>query len=137
LASVIRIGGEIAKFFPADGGITAGVLVGTSAAIGAAQSVAKTAQGFARDGIIGGGDKTRSKSSKHKEYMNHTRSLYQFLDSIPKPVTPLQEGKVTAGNQLVTATGANVSSIYATDYNDGAAVQAQVTSIVEAMKAGR
>ncbi len=137
LASVIRIAGEIAKFFPADGGITAGVLVGTSAAIGAAQSVAKLVQGLAREGTIGGGDTSRSKSSKHKEYLNHTRSIYQYLDSVPKPVTRIHEGKVTAGKQLVTATGANTSSLYQVDYTNSKAVQGQVDGIVDAMKKGR
>src|SRR5690606_27475876 len=50
--NILSLAGEIAKFFPADGGITAGVLLGASAGVGAALSAGKFIQGVARNHAI-------------------------------------------------------------------------------------
>lgn len=135
--SLLSVAGEIAKFFPADGGITAGVLLGASAGIGAAQSAGKFIQGFARDHEILGGDANRSGKSKHKEYVNHTRSIYEFLSTIPQPVTEASKAKVSRAESLLKSTGANLATVYKTDYTAPASITNQVEHIVESMKAGR
>ncbi|MES2004825.1 MAG: DUF4157 domain-containing protein [Bacteroidota bacterium] len=135
--SLIRIAGEIAKFFPADGGITAGVLIGTSAAVGAAQSAAKFIQKQARNNGVLGGDTNRSEKAKHKEYVTHTRTIYQYLSSVPQPVLAEHAPKVKTGEQLLKSTGVNLGTVYATDYSNGSDVNKQVSLIVETMKTGR
>ena len=135
--SLLSVAGEIAKFFPADGGITAGVLLGASAGIAAAQSAGKFIQGFARDHEILGGDANRSGKSKHKEYVNHTKSIYEFLNTIPQPVMEASKAKVSRAESLLKATGANLATVYKTDYTMPASITNQVEHIVESMKAGR
>ncbi len=135
-ANLLAIAGEIAKFFPADGGITATVLLGTSAAIGAAQSAAKFIQGFARDRGILGADQNRSGAQKQKEYVNHTRTLYQYMGSID-PATEEKKPKVTRAEQMLRATGVNTSAVYATEYDNATSKTGQVKQIIEAMKTGR
>jgi hypothetical protein len=135
--SLLSVAGEIAKFFPADGGITAGVLLGASAGIGAAQSAGKFLQGFARDHEILGGDANRSGKSKHKEYVNHTKAIYEYLATIPQPVTEGSKAKVSRGESLLKATGANLATVYKTDYSMPASITSQVDHIVTSMKAGR
>ena len=135
--SLLAVAGEIAKFFPADGGITAGVLLGASAGIGAAQSAGKFLQGVARNNAILGGDANRSEKSKHKEYVNHTKSIYEYLSSIPQPVTEASKAKVSRGESLLKATGANIATVYKADYAMPASITTQVDHIVTSMKAGR
>jgi hypothetical protein len=135
--SMLSLAGEIAKFFPADGGVTAGILLGASAAIGAAQSAGKFIQGVARNNGILGGDTNRSSSSKHKEYVNHTRSIYEFFSSVPQPTLEAHKPKVNRCEQLLRATGVTMSSVYDTDYSKAGSVTKQVNLIIDAMKAGR
>ncbi|MDP3468476.1 MAG: DUF4157 domain-containing protein, partial [Daejeonella sp.] len=135
--NLLGMAGEIAKFFPADGGITAGVLLGASAAIGAAQSAGKFIQGLARDKGVLGGDTNRSSKNKHKEYVNHTKTIYEFFNSIPQPVVAAQKPKVDRCEQLLKSTGVNLNTVYATDYGDDTSVNNQVGHIVSSMKAGR
>lgn len=135
--NLLSIAGEIAKFFPADGGVTAGVLLGASAGIGGVQAAGKFIQGLARDKGILGGDTNRSSASKHKEYVNHTKSIYEFLNNIEQPVTKAASAKVSRAESLIKATGANMETVYKTDYTKDESVTDQAKHIVEAMKAGR
>jgi hypothetical protein len=135
--SMLSLAGEIAKFFPADGGVTAGILLGASAAVGAAQSAGKFIQGVARNNGILGGDTNRSSSSKHKEYVNHTRSIYEFFSTVPQPTLEEHKPKVNRCEQLLRATGVTMASVYDTDYSNTGSVTKQVNLIVDAMKAGR
>ncbi|MES2373012.1 MAG: DUF4157 domain-containing protein [Bacteroidota bacterium] len=134
--NLLAIAGEIAKFFPADGGITAGVLLGASAAIGAAQSAGKFIQGLARNNGVLGGDTNRSDTQKHKEYVNHTRTIYEYMSAID-PVSEANKAKVQRSDQLVRSTGVNISAVYATEYENTTSKKAQVNLIVDSMKAGR
>ena len=135
--SMLSLAGEIAKFFPADGGVTAGILLGASAAIGAAQSAGKFIQSVARDKGILGGDTNRSSSSKHKEYVNHTRSIYEFFSTVPQPTLEEHKPKVTRCEQLLRSTGVTLATVYDTDYSNTGSVTKQVNNIIDAMKAGR
>lgn len=135
--NILSLAGEIAKFFPADGGITAGVLLGASAGVGAALSAGKFIQGVARNHAILGGDANRSDAAKHKEYVNHTQTIYEFLNNINQPVTEAEKPKVDRGEQILRATGVNMATVLGTDYNDSKSVTRQVNLIVDAMKAGR
>jgi hypothetical protein len=134
--SVLAVAGEIAKFFPADGGITATVLLGASAAIGGVNSAAKFINTQARNRGILGADTNRSSSQKHKEYVNHTRSLYQYMQSAA-PASEGNKAKVQRAEQLLKATGVNTAAVYATEYDNASSKNEQVNLIVEAMKAGR
>jgi hypothetical protein len=135
--NLLTMAGEIAKFFPADGGITAGVLIGAAAASGAVQSAGKFIQKLARDKGILSGDTNRSSQNKHKEYVNHTKTIYELFDSIPQPVVAEQKPKVDRCEKLLKSTGVNIATIYATDYGDDASVKNQVEHIVSSMKTGR
>jgi hypothetical protein len=135
--NLINMAGEIAKFFPADGGITAGVLIGAAAAAGAVQSAGKFIQGLARDKGILSADTNRSSQNKHKEYVNHTKTIYELFDSIPQPVVAAQKPKVDRCEKLLKSTGVNIATIYATDYGDDASIKNQVEHIVSSMKTGR
>lgn len=135
--NIMSLAGEIAKFFPADGGATAGVLLGTSAGVGAALSASKFIQGMARNHSVLGGDSNRSAGAKHKEYVNHTRTIYEFLSNINQPVTEIEKPKVMRGQQILSATGVNMGTVLKTDYNNSESVTKQVNLIVNAMKAGR
>ena len=134
--SVLAVAGEIAKFFPADGGITATVLLGASAAIGGANSAAKFINTQARNRGILGADTNRSSTQKHKEYVNHTRSLYQYMHS-SAPANEGNKAKVQRAEQLLKATGVNTAAVYSTEYDNASSKNEQVNLIVEAMKAGR
>jgi hypothetical protein len=135
--NLLSMAGEIAKFFPADGGITAGALLGASAAVGAAQSAGKFIQGLSRDNGILGGDTNRSSDNKHKEYVNHTKTIYEFLNNVPEPNLLAQKPKVDRCEQLLKSTGVNTATVYATDYTDDSSVKNQVDHIVSSMKSGR
>jgi hypothetical protein len=134
--NLLSIAGQIAAFFPADGGITTGVLLGTSSAIEAAQAAGKFIQGVARNRGIFGGDPNRGDPQKHKEYVNHTRTIYELMASID-PANEAKEPQVVKSEQLLKSTGVNISAVYATEYDDATSRQKQVRLIIEAMKAGR
>jgi len=135
--NLLTMAGEIAKFFPADGGITAGVLIGAAAASGAVQSAGKFIQGLARDKGILSADTNRSSKNKHKEYVNHTKTIYELFNSVPQPVLAEQKPKVDRCEQLLKSTGVNLNTIYATDYSDDASINNQVNHIISSMKTGR
>lgn len=132
--NLISLAGSIAATFPADGGITASVLLGTASALEAAQSASKFVQSVARNNGILGGDSNRSDDVKHNEYVNHTKSLYKYLESTPKPLTKeLSESKLEIGEKMLKSSGANLGTVYALN----GSIPDQVKHIVESMKAGR
>jgi hypothetical protein len=135
--SMVGLAGEIAKFFPVDGGVTAGILLATSGGLVAAQSAGKFIQSVARNNAILGGDSNRSSASKHKEYVNHTRSIYEFFSTVPDPVLEVHKPKVQRCEQLLRSTGVTMSTVYDTDYSNSGSVTKQVNTIIDAMKAGR
>jgi hypothetical protein len=131
---LISLIGSITATFPADGGISASVLLGTASAIEGANSAAKAIQGLARDGYISGGDSDRSTQAKHHEYVNHTKTLYKYLQSISEPITKENsETKVDTAEKMLKSTGANLGTVYALN----GSFADQVKHIVESMKTGR
>ena len=131
---LISLIGSITATFPADGGISASILLGTASAIEGANSAAKAIQGLARDGYLSGGDGDRSTQVKHHEYVNHTKTLYKYLQSIPQPVTKEDgETKVDTAEKMLKSTGANLGTVYALN----GSFADQVKHIVESMKTGR
>jgi hypothetical protein len=142
-ADLVSIAGDIAAFFPADGGITAVALKGTAAAVKGAQSLGKAIQGKARDWDILGGDKTRSSDAKHGEYVSYTRSIYSMLASVglagkdDTGITTNDIQKAKPAERMIEAAGASTSVLYKTNYGSDASVQEQINSIVESMKKGR
>lgn len=142
-ADLVSIAGDIAAFFPADGGITAVVLKGASSGAKAAQSLGKAVQGFARDHDILGGDTTRSSTVKHAEYVGHTRTIYTMLAGVgmagkeDSAITAADITKARQAERMIEAAGASTSVIYNTNYSSKASMMEQVNAIIEAMKKGR
>ena len=132
--NLISLAGSIASTFPADGGITAAILLGTASGLEAVQSASKAIQGIARNNSILGGDSDRSDDNKHNQYVNHTKSYYKYLESIPKPLTKeISEAKLDMAEKMLKSTGANLGTVYSLN----GSVADQVKHIVESMKAGR
>ena len=126
---LVQIGAEIAKMFPADGGITAGVLTGVAGGAKAAQAAGKFLQGQARN--VGLGDSNRSEDSKHLEYVTHTKSIYQFIAGIDNSEGAENESQLIKAEQFISATGADLGSVFSlTD-------KPQAEFLVKAMKKGR
>jgi hypothetical protein len=128
---LIRIGAEIAKIFPADGGITAGVLTGVAGGAKAAQAAGKFLQGQARNLGAPGADSNRSEDAKHLEYVTHTKSIYEFIADINPSWEASTEPQLTKAEQFISATGADLETVYSlTD-------KPQAEFLVRAMKKGR
>jgi hypothetical protein len=126
---LIRIGAEIAKIFPADGGITAGVLTGVAGGAKAAQAAGKFLQGQARNVRLG--DSNRSENSKHLEYVTHTKSIYQFIAGIDNSEGAENASQLIKAEQFISATGADLDTVFSlTD-------KPQAEFLVRAMKKGR
>ena len=131
---LISLVGAISATFPADGGISASILLGAASGLEAVQSASKAIQGVARNNDILGGDSNRSDNNKHKEYVNHTKSLYKYLGSIKNPFNKGEsEAKLDLAEKMLKSTGANLGTVYSLN---GSAAD-QVKHIVESMKAGR
>jgi hypothetical protein len=142
--SIISIAGDIASFFPLDGGITAGVLKGVSGGTQAAFAAGKFIQGKARDYGKLGGDTTRSTSSKYQEYVHHSRTIYMLLkEQGLQPDTPLKEINESKVDDLlgvegmIKATGASTKVLYKTDYTNDASIRSQIDLLINGMKSGR
>jgi hypothetical protein len=136
LADVLKIAGEIAVFFPG-GQPVAGALKGAVAGAQAAASAAKFIQGLARKHETLGGDSNRSEKSKHKQYIEYTKSIYYYMETIPKPATASDKLKLQKGEALLEAAGVFLPKVYRTNYEEPESVAGQVSAIVEGMKAGR
>jgi len=143
IKDLVSIAGDIAAFFPADGGITAAVLKGVSGAASAAMAGGKAIQGMARDKGMLGADATRSSTVKHAEYVNHAKTIYTLLagaglkDKEDDAITSTDIAKAKSAERLLEATGAAPDIVYRTNYKNPASLMEQVTTIVEAMKKGR
>lgn len=134
----LKLGGDIATFFPGTGQIAAAALKGTAVGIEVAQSAAKFIQAQARESGRFGADKNRGKTQKNKEYAVHTRTLYRAIAStVGAPVTSEKEPQLTKAEQMIRATGVYPGSLYGTKYDDPADVKQQAESIFEGMKGGR
>jgi hypothetical protein len=131
---LISLVGAISATFPADGGVSASILLGAASGLEAVQSASKAIQGVARNNDILGGDSNRSDDNKHNEYVNHTKSFYKYLLSIPAPLNKENsEAKLGIAEKMLKSTGANLGTVYSLN---GSAAD-QVKHIVESMKAGR
>ena len=137
LTGLIKIAGDIASFFPGPGSVVAGSLKGVAATIEVAQSAAKFLQKQARNNAVLGGNVNRSTDAKHKEYVSHAKSIYYYIDNIPKPITSAQEPQLTKAEQLLKSTGVFLPAVYKTDYTNSSQISTQVGLIVDSMKAGR
>lgn len=142
--AIISIAGDIASFFPADGGITAGVLKGVAGGTQAAFAAGKFIQGKARDFGVLGGDTTRSAKAKYQEYVGHTKTIYMLLESEGlKPNTELEEVEVDTVNDLINveriikATGASTKALYKTNYGSDSGIRSQIELLINGMKSGR
>jgi hypothetical protein len=141
--SLISIGGDIATFFPADGGITAVTLKGTSAAITGGLAAGKFAQQKSRDKGLFGGDTTRSTENKHQEYIQSAKSIYHILaqsgmkDKDESTLKTSDIDKIIPVQSMISATGASPESVYKTNYEDKKSKTDQVKLLVESMKKGR
>lgn len=129
ITDLIKVGAEIAKMFPADGGITAGVLTGVAGGVKAAQAAGKFLQGKARN--IGLGNSDRSDEAKHKEYVAHTKSIYQFIADIDPSWEANNESQLIKAEQFISATGADLGTVYSLSGKP------QAEFLVRAMKKGR
>jgi hypothetical protein len=129
ITDLIQIGAEIAKMFPADGGVTAGVLTGVAGGVKAAQAAGKFLQGKARD--IGLGNSDRSEEAKHNEYVAHTKSIYQYIADIDPSWEANNESQLIKAEQFISATGADLGTVFSlTD-------KPQAEFLVRSMKKGR
>jgi len=143
LTSLISIAGNIATFFPADGGITAATLKGTSAAITGGLAAGKAAQQMSRDTGYFGGDTTRSTDNKHQEYLQSAKSIYLILaqsgmkDKDELALEISQIDKIVPVQSMISATGASSESVYKTNYGDKKSKFDQVKLLIESMKKGR
>jgi hypothetical protein len=142
--SIINIAGDIASFFPADGGITAGILKGIASGTKAAFAAGKFIQGKSRDKGLFGADTTRSTEAKLQEYVSHTKTIYMLLESEGlKPNTELEEVELeTVGNlinmeKIIKATGASTEVLYKTNYGSDGAIRSQIELLIKGMKSGR
>ena len=142
-ADLVSIAGDIAAFFPADGGITAVTLKGAASGARAAQGFGKFVQGQARNFGSRLADSNRSATVKHSEYVAHTKTIYSLLAGVglagkaDGDITSDDITKAKSAEKLIEAAGASTSVAYNTDYGSDASVLAQVNLIVEAMKKGR
>jgi hypothetical protein len=142
-ADLVAIAGDIAAFFPADGGITAVTLKGVASGAKAAQGFGKFIQGQARNAGSRFADSNRSADVKHSEYVDHTKTIYSLLAGVGlagKPDSDITSDDITkakSAEKLIEAAGASTSVAYNTDYGSDASVLSQVNLIVEAMKKGR
>ncbi len=135
---LLKIGGEIAAFFPGMGTAVAGGLKGAAAGVEVAQAGAKFIQGKARDKGILGADKNRGSAQKHKEYVSHTKSVYRALAGmIPSPATVEDAPKVSKAENILGSTGVYIPALFKTNYAEETSVKGQAETIIESMKAGR
>ena len=128
---LIQIGAEIAKIFPADGGITAGVLTGVAGGAKAAQAAGKFLQSKARNNGLG--DSDRSEDKKHMEYVTHTKSIYQYISEIDPSLEANNESQLNKAERFISATGADLETVFSLTSNG----REQADLIVKAMKKGR
>lgn len=142
--AVINIAGDIASFFPADGGITATVLKGVAGGTQAAFAAGKFIQGKARDYGKFGANTNRSSNAKYQEYLEHSKTIYMLLESEGlKPDTELEEveaGTVNAllqTERIIKATGASTKVLYQTNYGSDGSIRAQIELLINGMKSGR
>lgn len=142
-ADLFSIAGDIAAFFPADGGITSATLKGASSGAKVAQSFGKFVQGQARNQGSRLADTSRSATVKHSEYVAHTKTIYSLLAGVglagkaDSDITSDDITKAKSAEKLIEAAGASTSVLYKTDYGSDASVLSQVNLLVEAMKKGR
>ena len=141
---ILSIAGDIASFFPADGGLTAATLKGTASGLKVAQSLAKLAQGTARNRGWLGADTTRSSAAKHAEYVGHTKSIYMIMANINLTRDTKNEEigddsikKAKFAESMINAAGALPNVAYNTNYDDKTSKIQQVRYIIESMKKGR
>ena len=143
MVSLISIAGDIALFFPADGGITAATLKGTAMAISGGKAAGKFFQQKSRNKGWFGGDKTRSTNAKHNEYVQSVKSIYFILaqskmkDKEDKELSKEEIDKIVPVQSMISATGASPKSVYNTNYGDEKSKLDQVKLLVERMKQGR
>jgi hypothetical protein len=141
--SLISIAGDIAAFFPADGGITAATLKGTAAAISGGLAAGKFIQQQSRNKGWFGADKDRSSDAKHQEYVQHAKSIYMILAQAglkDKEEMSLQTSdidKIIPVESMISAAGASPSAVYNTNYGDKKSKTDQAKLIVDSMKKGR
>jgi hypothetical protein len=141
--SLISIAGDIAAFFPADGGITAASLKGTAAAISGGLAAGKFIQQQSRNSGWFGGDTNRSSDAKHQEYVQHAKSIYMILAQAglkgkeEMSLETSQIDKIIPVESMIRAAGASPSAVYETDYGKPDSVTKQVKLIVDSMKKGR
>jgi hypothetical protein len=141
--SLISIAGDIATFFPADGGITAASLKGASAAISGGLAAGKFIQQQSRNSGLLGGDTTRSSSAKHQEYVQHAKSIYMILAQAglkgkeEMSLETSQIDKIIPVESMISAAGASPSAVYNTNYSNPDSVTSQIKLIVDSMKKGR
>jgi len=128
---LIQIGAEIAKIFPADGGITAGVLTGVAGGAKAAQAAGKFLQTQGRNLGIPGSDSNRSENAKHLEYVTHTKSIYQYIADIDPSWEVDDESQLIKAEQFISATGADLGTVFSLTGKP------QAEFLVRAMKKGR
>lgn len=141
--SILSIAGSIATFFPADGGVTAAVLKGSSLAIKSGLSAGKFLQQQSRNKGRFGADTTRSSSAKHQEYVQHAKSIYMILaqsgmkgqDEMSLETSKIDQ--LVPVEHMINAAGASPKAVYNTNYSDKGSVFDQIKLIVDSMKKGR
>jgi hypothetical protein len=141
--SLISIAGDIAAFFPADGGITAASLKGTAAAISGGLAAGKFIQQQSRNNGLFGADTNRSSTAKHQEYVQHAKSIYLILaqaglkDKEDMSLEASHIDRIVPVESMINATGASAKSVYNTSYGDKKSKENQVKLLVNSMKKGR
>jgi hypothetical protein len=141
--SLISIAGDIAAFFPADGGITAASLKGTAAAISGGLAAGKFIQQQSRNNGLFGADTNRSSNAKHQEYVQHAKSIYLILaqaglkDKEDMSLETAHIDRIVPVESMINATGASAKSVYNTSYGDKKSKENQVKLLVNSMKKGR
>lgn len=141
--SLISIAGDIAAFFPADGGITAASLKGTAAAVSGGLAAGKFIQQQSRNKGWFGADTDRSSDAKHQEYVQHAKSIYLILaqaglkDKDDMSLEASHIDKIIPVESMISAAGASPQAVYATNYGDKKSIANQAKLIVDSMKKGR
>jgi hypothetical protein len=141
--SLISIAGDIATFFPADGGISAATLKGTAAAVSGGLAAGKFIQQQSRNNGLFGADKDRSSDAKHQEYVQHAKSIYMILaqaglkDKEEMSLQTSEIDKIIPVESMISATGASPAAVYNTNYGDKKSMANQAKLIVDSMKKGR
>ncbi len=141
--SILSIAGNIASFFPADMGISAAALKGSSSAIKGGLAAGKFFQQQSRNKGWFGADENRAGNVKHKEYVNHTKSIYVLLSQAglkDQDEMSLETSKIDQLmpiESMITASGASKKEVYNTNYGDKKSIFKQVELLVESMKKGR